>query len=180
MGKSNIEWLGEHLRAKTQNFDNEIVSGGKKDIAPWEIRCACFSKIETKLAKALASLYTWQHKDKDAYLYVLDHLAKIMIKEAQIQNLEPKIKSISLEEMAILQARMVLEFELNPELENVYTSYGRIYFAGIAAHGMKYDAYRKTWMKFEKLMLVAIVNAEWEIEKAVGEYRRNLNIQEAW
>ena len=171
MKKTNIEWLGEHLRAKTQNFDYEITSSGNKDIAPWEIRCACFSKIETKLAKALASLYVWQHKEKDAYLYVINHLANIMLIEARKQNLEPKCKSLSLEDMALLQARMVLEFELNPELENVYTSYGKIYFAGIAAHGMKYDAYRKTWMKFEKLMLIALINAQWEVETSISEYR---------
>lgn len=168
---TNLEWLGQHMRAKTPNYE-QVCSSSTDDVAAWEVRCAAFENIETRLAKALASVYVWGHKAQIEYLYVQEHLANIMIRAAEEKNQKPNI--IGLEKLAELIARLVLDFEIDPNLNEVFTSKGRLYYAGIAAYHLTYDAYRKTWKDYEKLMEVALVNARWEIENGVGEYRSRL------
>ncbi|MCA4302740.1 hypothetical protein LDX65_05585 [Acinetobacter baumannii] len=167
---SNIEWLGQHMRAKTPNYE-QVCSISNDDVAAWELRCATFENIETPLAKALASVYVWGHKAKVEYAFVQEHLANIMKREAEEKEQRPN--NISLKKLAELVALLVLDFEIDPYLNEVFTSKGRLYYAGIAAY-LTYDAYRKTWKNYEKLMEVALVNARWEIEKGVSEYRKML------
>lgn len=169
---SNIEWLGQFLRAKTPNYE-QIGSGGSDDtVAAWQIRCSAFAAIETDLAKALAALYVWGYKDKSAYEFVQCHLTTIVVKEAEGKGQKPNV--ISLESLAKLMARLVLDFEIEPKLNDVFTSKGRLYYAGISAHQMTYDAYRKTWKGYESLMELAIVSARWEIDTAISKYRKHL------
>lgn len=170
---SNIEWLGQHMRTKTPNYE-QVCSSNTVDVAAWEVRCAAFENIETRLAKALASVYVWGQKAQSEYLYVQEHLANIMIRAAVEKHQKPNI--ISLEKLAELIARLVLDFEIEPNLNDFFTSKGRLYYAGIAAHHLTYDAYRKTWKDYEKLMEVALVNARWEIENGVNEYRKMLKV----
>ena len=170
---SNIEWLGQHLRAKTPNYEQTGSGSSDDTVAAWEIRCSAFAAIETDLAKALAALYVWGHKDKEAYKFVQSHLAGIVVKEAESKGQKPNV--ISLESLAKLMARLVIDFEIEPTLNDVFTSKGRLYYAGISAHQMTYDAYRKTWKGYESLMDLAIVSARWEIETGINCYRRSLN-----
>lgn len=169
---SNIEWLGQHLRAKTPNYEQTGSGSSDDTVAAWEIRCSAFAAIETDLAKALAALYVWGHKDKEAYKFVQSHLAGIVVKEAESKGQKPNV--ISLESLAKLMARLVIDFEIEPTLNDVFTSKGRLYYAGISAHQMTYDAYRKTWKAYESLMELAIVSARWEIEKGIEIYKKNL------
>ena len=169
---SNIEWLGQYLRAKTPNYESTGSGGSEDTVAAWEIRCSAFAAIETDLAKALAAIYVWGHKDKEAYKFVQSHLAGIVVKEAESKGQKPNV--ISLESLAKLMARLVIDFEIEPALNDVFTSKGRLYYAGISAHQMTYDAYRKTWMAYEYLMELAIVSARWEVENAIEKYRINL------
>lgn len=170
---SNLEWLGQHMRAKTPNYE-QLYSSNTDDVAAWELRCAAFENIDTPLAKALASVYVWGHKAQREYLFVQEHLANIMLRSAEEKNQKPNI--IGLEKLAELIARLVIDFEIEPSLNEVFTSKGRLYYAGIAAHHLTYDAYRKTWKDYEKLMEIALVNARWEIENGVSEYRRLLKV----
>lgn len=170
---SNIEWLGQFLRAKTPDYEQAGSGGSDSTVAAWQIRCSAFAAIETDLAKALAAIYVWGHKDKAAYELVQSHLAEIVVKEAESKGQKPNI--ISLESLAKLMARLVTDFEIEPTLNDVFTSKGRLYYAGISAHQMTYDAYRKTWKAYESLMELAIVNARWEIEKGINCYRKSLN-----
>lgn len=169
---SNIEWLGQYLRAKTPNYEQTGSGGSDDTVAAWEIRCSAFVAIETDLAKALAAIYVWGHKDKAAYEYVQSHLAAIVVKEAESKGQKPNV--ISLKSLAKLMARLVIDFEIEPTLNDVFTSKGRLYYAGISAHQMTYDAYRKTWKGYESLMELAIVSARWEIDTAISNYRKKL------
>lgn len=169
---SNIEWLGQFLRAKTPNYEQSILGGFDDNVAAWQIRCSAFTAIKTDLAKALAALYIWGYKDRISYELVQNQLADIVIKEARTKKQKPN--NISLESLAKLMARMVLDFEVEPALNDVFTSKGRLYYAGISAHQVTYDAYRKTWKEYETLMDLAIVSARWEIETAVSAYRKKL------
>lgn len=168
---TNLEWLGQHMRAKTPNYE-QVGSNSSDEVSAWEIRCAAFENIDTQLAKALATVYVWGHKAQREYLFVQEHLAKIMVRTAEEKKQKPNI--IPLEKLAELVARLVLDFEIDPSLNEVFTSKGRLYYAGIASHHLTYDAYRKTWKEYEKLMEVALVNARWEIENGVSEYRNRL------
>lgn len=169
---SNIEWLGQFLRAKTPNYEQTGSGGSGDTVAAWEIRCSAFAAIKTDLAKALAAIYVWGHKDKAAYEYVQSHLAAIVVKEAESKGQKPNV--ISLKSLAKLMARLVIDFEIEPTLNDVFTSKGRLYYAGISAHQMTYDAYRKTWRAYESLMELALVSARWEIEIGVETYKKNL------
>ena len=172
---SNIEWLGQYQRAKTANYEQTGSGGSDDTVAAWEIRCSAFAAIETDLAKALAAIYVWGYKDKEAYKFVQSHLAEIVVKEAESKGQKPNVTS--LESLAKLMARLVIDFEIEPTLNDVFTSKGRLYYAGISAHQMTYDAYRKTWKGYESLMELAIVSARWEIDTAISKYRNDLRAE---
>lgn len=173
MGLDSIEWLAQHLNGpKVANYEQQFVDGGEKDIPAWEVRCACFASMETDLAKALAALLVWGHKEQNAYKFIVNHLANILLYEANKKNLKPK--NICLRDLAFLIARMVLEFTLDPELEEIYTKKGRLYFAGIKAHQMTCDAYRMTWKEYENLMILTLSNTQWEINQTIERYRCEL------
>jgi len=151
---SNIEWLGKQMRAKTANFEICTQDTNLEPIT-WEDRCGAFAKMDTQQAKALASLYVWGHKDKQAYDLLINYLANIMFNQAQLDG-KGEPKNISLRELSLLIARMVLEFAIDGE------------------DRLSYDAYRKTWLKYESEMQLAIYSARWEVETCIEKYRKNL------
>lgn len=169
---SNIEWLGKQMRAKTANFEMCTQDTNLEPIT-WEDRCGAFAKMDTVQAKALASLYVWGHKDKQAYDLLINFLAKIMFEQAQKDG-KGEPKNISLKDLSLLIARMVLEFALDERLEANFTAKGRLYFAGIGEDRMTYDSYRKSWIKYEREMELAIYSARWEVETSVEKYRKRL------
>ncbi|NNP68944.1 hypothetical protein [Acinetobacter sp. Ac_5812] len=169
---SNIEWLGMQMRAKTANFEMCTQDTNLEPVT-WEDRCGAYAMMDTQHAKALAALYVWGHKEKQAYEHLINYLANIMFSQAQLDG-KGEPKSISLRDLSLLIARMVLEFALDEKLETNFTAKGRLYFAGIGEDRMSYDAYRMSWIKYEKDMQLAIYSARWEVETAIGKYRKNL------
>jgi hypothetical protein len=75
--------------------------------------------------------------------------------------------------LAYLIARMVIDFSLNPELEQNFTAQGRLYYAGINSHQMTTNVYRLTWKSYEGLMALAIESAIDEASKAIELYKKN-------
>ncbi|WP_227513576.1 hypothetical protein [Acinetobacter venetianus] len=169
---SNIEWLGKQMRAKTANFEICTQDTNLEPIT-WEDRCGAFAKMETQQAKALAALHVWGHKEKNAYELLINYLANIMFNQAQLDG-KSDPKHISLKDLSLLIARMILEFALDENLETNFTAKGRLYFAGIGEDRLSYDAYRKTWLKYESEMQLAIYSARWEVETCIEKYRKNL------
>ncbi|WEI17128.1 hypothetical protein PY247_11205 [Acinetobacter proteolyticus] len=169
---SNIEWLGKQMRAKTANFEMCTQDTNLEPVT-WEDRCGAFSMMDTQQAKALASLYVWGHKDKQAYDLLINFLANIMFNQAQSDG-KGEPKNISMRDLSLLTARMVLEFALDEKLESNFTAKGRLYFAGIGEDRMSYDAYRMSWIKYEKEMQLAIYSARWEVETSIEKYRKRL------
>ena len=70
-------------------------------------------------------------------------------------------------------ARMVVDFALDPDLEDNYTAKGRLAYAGISGNQMGVDTYRMTWKGYEKLMVLAIESAIDEAAKAIELYKKN-------
>lgn len=147
---SNIEWLGKQMRAKTANFEMSTQDTNLEPIT-WEDRCGAYAMMQTQQAKALAALYVWGHKEKGAYELLINFLANIMFSQAQIDG-KGEPKNISMRDLSLLIARMVLEFVLDENLESNFTAKGRLYFAGIGEDRMSYDAYRMSWIIYEKEM----------------------------
>lgn len=169
---SNIEWLGQQMRAKTANFEQCTQDTNLEPIT-WQDRCGVFAHIESELGKAVGALLIWGHAEKQAYDYAKEHLASIMIRNAVIDGKgEPKL--ISLKKLASGVSFMLLEFSMDNRLEENFTAKGRLYFAGIGANVLNYDAYRMSWLKYERLMEVALYSAIWEVEMAVEKYRKDL------
>jgi len=169
---SNIEWLGKQMRAKTANFEMSTQDTNLEPIT-WEDRCGAYAMMQTQQAKALAALYVWGHKEKGAYELLINFLANIMFSQAQIDG-KGEPKNISMRDLSLLIARMVLEFVLDENLESNFTAKGRLYFAGIGEDRMSYDAYRMSWIKYEKEMQIAIYSARGEVETSIEKYRKNL------
>ncbi|TVT77633.1 hypothetical protein [Acinetobacter colistiniresistens] len=169
---SNIEWLGKQMRAKTANFEMCTQDTNLEPVT-WEDRCGAFAVMDTQQAKALASLYVWGHKDKQAYDLLINFLANIMFTQAQLDG-KGEPKNISMRDLSLLIARMVLEFALDEKLESNFTAKGRLYFAGIGEDRMSNDAYRMSWMKYEKEMQLAIYSTRWEVETSIEKYRKRL------
>lgn len=169
---SNIEWLGTQMRAKTANLEQCTQDTNLKPIT-WEDRCGAFTHIQTEQAKCLAALFVWGHKDKQSYDFLIDNLSNIMLDQVK-KDRKSDPKNIPLKDLSLLMARMVLEFALDESLESNFTAKGRLYFAGIGEGRLSYDAYRMSWIKYEKQMQLAIYSARWEIETAVEKYRKRL------
>lgn len=170
---SNAEWLEHGMHAKTVKFD--IGQGGEPPEVTWEDRSAALAKIDSAPAKALASLLVWgQDENWDWSTHfdeVVNHLAKVMIKQCREDNRQaPKGSEYSLEELARLMARMVLHFELY-DMWGLYTVEGRLLFSGIKMNDRTYSNY---FLNYQRLMLDEIDELVRAVDRAVGDYRREL------
>lgn len=68
---------------------------------------------------------------------------------------------------------MVIDFALDPELEENYTAKGRLAYAGIRSNQISVDSYRMTWKQYEKLMAIAIESAINEASESIKKYKKN-------
>ena len=173
---SNFEWYMQGLTASSASLEPTIRSTGEKPL-DYQDKLGVIAKIETQLAKSVASLVLFGYKSQSDYEYVRNHLANVMILNAtQDKKREPQ--GIALYHMAWLIARMVIDFALDPELESAYTAKGRLFYAGIRDNQMKVDAYRMTWKSYEDLMVLALESAIGEANKVMGKYKKE-TIKEA-
>lgn len=173
---SNFEWYMQGLTASSASLEPTIRSTGEKPL-DYQDKLGVIAKIETQLAKSVASLVLFGYKSQSDYEYVRNHLANVMILNAtQDKKREPQ--GIALYHMAWLIARMVIDFALNPELESAYTAKGRLFYAGIRDNQMTANVYRLTWKSYENLMVLALESAIEEANDVLGKYKKE-TIKEA-
>ncbi|MBF7685932.1 hypothetical protein I2F17_08900 [Acinetobacter sp. B10A] len=173
---SNFEWYMQGLTASSASLEPTIRSTGAKPL-DYQDKLGVIAKIETQLAKSVASLVLFGYKSQNDYEYVRNHLANVMILNAtQDKKREPD--GIAMYHMAWLVARMVIDFALDPELESAYTAKGRLFYAGIRENQMTTNVYRLTWKPYENLMTLALESAIEEANKTMGEYKKE-TIKEA-
>ena len=55
---SNLEWVGQQMRAKTASYEALIMSTGEKALT-WEERCGAIASIEDQATKAYCELLVW-------------------------------------------------------------------------------------------------------------------------
>lgn len=167
---SNFEWYMQGLNISSPNFEPVVKGTGEQPLDYFD-KLGVIAKIETQLAKSVASLILFGHKAQSDYEYVRNHLANVMILNAtQDKKREPD--RIAMYHMAWLVARMVIDFALEPELETAYTAKGRLFYAGIRDNQMTVNVYRLTWKPYENLMVLALESAIEEADQMMGEYKK--------
>ncbi|MBJ9958384.1 hypothetical protein [Acinetobacter courvalinii] len=165
-----FEWLTRGLTASSPNLSPSIRETGMKPL-DYQDRLGAIAAMDTQLAKSVTALIIYDGNSESDYKYVREHLANIMIKNAAIdKRREPEV--VAIYHLAWLIARMVLDFALDPSLEEDYTNKGRLSYAGLKSHQMSVNAYRQTWKGYENLMSVAIESAIDEAGKTIEKYRK--------
>lgn len=166
-----FEWLTHGITAKSPNFEPQAHSTGEKPLN-YEDRLGAIATMDTQLAKSVTSLIVFDGKCESDYEYVRMHLVNIMLQNA-VADKKREPEQITMNHLAYLIARMVIDFALNPELEQNFTAQGRLYYAGINSHQMTTNVYRLTWKSYEGLMALAIESAIDEAAKAIELYKKN-------
>ena len=54
---------------------------------------------------------------------------------------------------------MVMDFTMNPKLEENFIAQGCLYCAGMRTHQMNTEQYRKTWKLYENMMVIVLENS---------------------
>ena len=152
-----FEWLTHGITAKSPNFEPQAHGTGEKPLN-YEDRLGAIASMETQLAKSVTALIVFDGKCESDYEYVRMHLVNIMLQNA-VADKKREPEQITMNHLAYLIARMVIDFSLNPELEGNFTAQGRLYYAGINSMQMQAELYRKTWKPYENLMCLALESA---------------------
>lgn len=166
-----FEWLAHGLTASSPSFEPSVRGTGEKPL-DYQDRLGAIASMDTQLAKSVTALIVFEGKAQSDYEYVRQHLANIMIKNA-VADKKREPEGIAMYHLSWLIAKMVLDFALDPELEENYTAKGRLAYVGIRCHQMGVDCYRMTWKQYEKLMTLAIESAISEAGNAIEVYKRN-------
>lgn len=166
-----FEWLTHGITAKSPQFNDETKGTGEKPL-DYQDRLGAIASMETQLEKSITSVIIFGQNSKSDFEFVQNHLAKIMIANA-LSDKRREPEGIQLDYLAVLIARMVIDFSIDPELENNFTAQGRLYYAGIRTHQMKVDAYRMTWKQYENLMIIALETSIKCASDAIEKYRKN-------
>ena len=166
-----FEWLTHGISAKTANYEPNVRGTGEKPLN-YEDRLGAIASMDTQLAKSVTALIVFDGKSESDYEFVRNHLAKIMLANAtEDKKREPE--HIAMYHLAWQIARMVVDFALDPDLEDNYTAKGRLAYAGVSGNQMGVEIYRKTWKQYENLMVIAVESAIDEASKAIELYKKN-------
>lgn len=166
-----FEWLTKGITAKSPNFEPNVRGTGEQPLN-YEDRLGAIAAMETQLAKSVTALIVFEGKCESDYEYVCGHLVNIMLKNA-VADKKREPEHITMNHLAYLIARMVIDFALNPGLEWNFTAQGRLYYAGINPMQMQAKLYRKTWKPYENLMCLALESAIDEAAQAIQKYKKN-------
>ena len=168
---NNFEWLAQGITAKSPIFEQKEHSTEEKPI-DYQDRLGAIAAMGSQFEKSITSIIVFGDKSEMDFEYVRSHLALIMATNAKLDNRREPQK-INIKDLSLLIARMVIDFALDPALENNFTPQGRLYYAGIRSWQMDVEAYRKTWKQYENMMVIALEMAIKDAGEAVENYRKN-------
>ena len=166
---TNLEWLGQQMRAKTANYE---VTQKDTNLDPitWEDRCGAIASIEDQAAKAYCEILVWgDYRDNTmAYNILHRHLAAALYEALakDIQRVRFDLKSF-----AVKVAKMALFFKLRGV--NGFKVQDKLKFSGIIE--VKADTYRKHYAYLENMVEIMLSDMEDEIDFYADIYRKNLN-----
>lgn len=171
MSFESFEWLTIGTTAKTANYEQTVRGTAGKPI-DYQDRLGAVASMNNQLEKSITSIIVWGGAAKSDYEFVRNHLAQLMIDEAQ-KDKKQEPDQIAIYHLAYLIARLVIDFTINPELDSNFTAKGRLYYAGIGAHQMSTNVYRLTWRKYECLMQTSLESAIDSAADAIDRYKKN-------
>ena len=85
---SNLEWVGQQMRAKTANYEASTMSTGEK--APtWEERCGAIASIEDQATKAYCEMLVWgdSRDTTQAFKILVENIGQVLY-EAEIKDVK--------------------------------------------------------------------------------------------
>lgn len=169
---TNIEWLGQQLRAKTANYEATTPSTGGNIPPNWEDRCAAIAALPNAETKAYACILAWgDYRDNSEHYKVLvKHLAGYLLVALEK---EVKRRSFDLHSFCEKVVRMELFYILRPWARELYTLKGRLVFSGITE--INPDTYSKNYAYLGEMVKILIGDLEDEIDHYIGDYRYKLN-----
>lgn len=173
---SNIEWLGQQLRAKTANYEAGIPSTGASPVN-WEDRCGAVANLPNDECKAYASILIWgDYRDNTKqYEVVTKYTTGYLIQMAQ-EEMAKKRETFDMEKFCYHVSRMELFYSLRPQLKEYHTLKGRLVFSGIDY--IEPNTYSKRYAWLGDAVNILLKELLEEIEFYVGEYRQDLRKQE--
>ena len=165
---SNIEWLGQQLRAKTANFEPSQ-GGGSLEPITWEDRCGAIASIDDQATKAYCEILVWgDYRDNTmAYNILHRHLAANLYQALakDVQRIRFDLKSF-----AVKVAKMALF--LNLRGASGFKSEDKLRFFGV--NEMKMRTYREHYAYLEKMVDILLSDMRDEIDFYADIYRKNL------
>ena len=173
---SNIEWLGQQLRAKTANYEAGTPSTGDS-LVNWEDRCGAVAKIPNEECKAYASILIWGdfRDNTKQYEVVTKYIADYLWRMVQ-EEMNKKRETFEMERFCHHVARMELFYSLRPQLKEYHTLKGRLVFSGVDYIEPNTYSKRYAWLgDAVNLLLKELLD---EIEHYVDQYRKDLRKQE--
>ena len=165
---TNLEWLGQQMRAKTANFE---VSTKDTNLEPitWEDRCGAIASIEDQATKAYCEILVWgDYRDNTmAYNILQRHLAAMLYQalSKDVQRIRFDLKSF-----AFKVARMALF--LNLRGASGFKAEDKLRFFGI--NEMKVRTYREHYAYLENMVNIALSDMQDEIDFYADMYRKDL------
>lgn len=164
---SNLEWVGQQMRAKTANYEASTACTGDK--APtWEDRCGAIASIEDPATKAYCELLVWgDYRDNTLAYHTLEkHLAGLLL--TQLKK-EVKRVRFNLESFALKIAKMTLFLNLR---DVDFNTEQKLKFFGIIE--VKPRTYREHYAYLEFMVDIALEDMQDEIDFYIDIYRKNI------
>jgi len=165
---SNIEWLGQQLRAKTANYEPSQ-GGGGLGLITWEDRCGAIASIDDQATKAYCEILVWgDYRDNTmAYNILHHHLAAALYQalSKDVQRIRFDLKSFALK-----VAKMALFLSLRDM--GSFKAEDKLRFFGITE--MKMRTYREHYAYLENMVEIMLSDMRDEIDFYTDIYRKSL------
>lgn len=165
-----FEWLSHGITAQSPHFSDEPHGTGEKAL-DYQDRLGAIASMDTQLEKSITSVIIFGESSKGDYEFIRNHLARIMMDGAK-EDKRREPDGIAIYHLAWQIAGMVIDFSLNPSLEDNFTAKGRLYYAGMKGYQIDVEAYRKTWKPYEKLMVLSLELSIKCAGEAVERYKK--------
>ena len=165
---TNIEWLGQQMRAKTANFE---VSTKDTNLEPitWEDRCGAIASIDDRATKAYCEILVWgDYRDNTMAYNILHHHLAATLYQALAKDVQ-RIR-FDLKSFALKVAKMALFLNLR-DMGN-FKAEDKLRFFGITE--MKMRTYREHYAYLENMVEIMLSDMRDEIDFYADIYRKNL------
>lgn len=167
---TNLEWLGQQMRAKTANYEVSE-SGASLEPITWQDRCGAIASIDDPATQAYCSILVWgDYRDNtQSFNTLVNHIAVVLYEAA---SKETQRKYFNLKVFCQKVARMGVALSLRPDIKEDLKLQGILKFFGITE--IKADTYSKNYAYLCTMVDIILNDMLDEIDFYVYEYRKNM------